>query len=73
MPRLTDADIQKYLEMNTSDGPWQNREWLATILDLIETCQGLRDLYLLSSDETPMGLEIFRKRLKQKYGWEGET
>ena len=72
MSRLTDADIQKYLDMQTCEGPWQNREWLAALLDLKEVRQDLRDLYLLSSGGTPTGLEAFRERLKQKYGWEGE-
>ena len=40
--------------------------------DLKQTRQDLRDLYLLSSGETPIALESFRERLKQKYGWEGE-
>ena len=73
MPRLTEADIKKYIALNGSHGPWENLEWLATLLDLQETRQDLRDLYFLSSGETPMGLESFRERLKQKYGWkEGE-
>ena len=36
MPHLTKKDIEKYFELNTSEGPWQNREWLATLLDLQE-------------------------------------
>ena len=73
MPRLTDADIQKYLELNASDGPWQNLEWLAALLDLQDVRQDLRGLYLLSSGETPIAMREFKERLKQKYGWEGET
>ena len=46
--------------------------YLRQHLDLQQTRQDLRDLYLLSSGGTPTGLEAFRERLKQKYGWEGE-
>ena len=44
--------------------------YLRQHLDLQQTRQDLRDLYLLSSGGTPTGLEAFRERLKQKYGWE---
>ena len=46
--------------------------YLRLHLDHQQTRQDLRDLYLLSSGETPIALESFRERLKQKYGWEGE-
>ena len=49
-----------------------NWAYLRLHRDHQQTSQDLRDLYLLSSGGTPTGLEAFRERLKQKYGWEGE-
>ena len=74
---LTDADIVKIRNEYYAEGvPYDDddpRVYLKKLADdLKQTRQDLRDLYLLSSGGTPTGLEAFRERLKQKYGWEGE-
>ena len=43
-PHLTKKDIEKYFELNNSEDPWQNREWLATFLDLQEMRKDLKEL-----------------------------
>ena len=75
MPHLTKKDIEKYFELNTSEGPWQNREWLATLLDLQEMREDLKELCegILGWDAARMVLGNEAHRLKQKYGWEEGT
>ena len=72
MPHLTKKDIEKYFELNTSEGPWQNREWLATLLDLQEMRKDVKELCegILGWDAARMVLGNEAHRLKQKYGLE---
>lgn len=76
---LTDAEIadkknELWFNKNQGEGLSGNERVIDILInDLQQTRQDLRDLYALSSGDTPMALEAFRKRLKQKYGWEEGT
>ena len=76
---LTDAEIvdkknELYFNKSQGEGLSGNERVIDILInDLQQTRQDLRDLYLLSSGETPIALGEFRERLKQKYGWEEGT